>query len=273
MSEASNPLDCAEARRFLASRQDGELGPVETRRLETHLTACAACRSEADAIAALSAALRDPSLVFLPPPDFRVRMPGSPSGRAGRALPLAAAFVVGALLALAAVRILAPGAGEPVAREVVAAQIRASLTGHVEDVESTDRHTVKPWFSGKIPYAPPVVDLAAEGYPLVGGRIDYVAGRTVAVLVYGRRQHRIGVYVWPSGSPPDWPSASPAEWPSGSPPGLSGSGGSRDGAAPDENGFHVLRRSSAGMDWWIVADVDRADLERFADLLARRAAA
>ena len=245
MSETSSPLDCAEARRLLGLRQDGELGPLEALRLEKHVSGCDACSREANALAAISAAMRDPGLVFSPPAGFDVSVPRSPRRAWRVALPIAASFVAGSLLTLAAV--FSDRARNPVAREIVAAQIRASFPGHLTDVLSSDRHTVKPWFSGKIPFSPPVVDLSVEGFPLEGGRLDYVAGRTVAVLVYRRRQHLIGVYVWPSDR------ESP-------------------GPAPDENGFHVLRRTSAGMTWWIVSDVDLADLRHFADLLREKTA-
>ena len=85
--------------------------------------------------------------------------------------------------------------------ELVAGYLRVAMSEHAVDVASSDRHTVKPWFAGRIDYAPPVHDLTAEGFPLVGGRLDVVDGRKVAVLVYRRNQHRVALTLWPASSP------------------------------------------------------------------------
>jgi len=123
--------------------------------------------------------------------------------------------------------------------ELVASHVRALQIGPLIEVASSDRHTVKPWFQGRLDYAPPVPDLAEDGFPLAGGRIDHVRGSAVAALAYHRRQHVIDVFVWPATSslPPQ---------------------------AAVQRGFSVLHWSDGAMQVWAVTDAERAELERFA---------
>jgi anti-sigma factor RsiW len=116
------------------------------------------------------------------------------------------------------------------------------MPGHLIDVASTNQHTVKPWFNGRLDLSPAVPNLDTAGFPLLGGRLDYVQGRPVAVVVYGRRQHVINVYSWPEPAP-------------GSP---------RLGAF-DERGYHLLEWRTGDLDVWAVSDLNRAELQRFAD--------
>jgi anti-sigma factor RsiW len=239
---------CAEARRLIGLRHDNELDAFESIRVERHLAACESCRNQARSIDLLGSALRDRSLVFDLPEGFAPRAPVSSRGRGARlALPIAASLLAGSLLTLGGLRLVSrTGVSEQsVARDVVAAQIRANLPGHLTDVVSSDRHTVKPWFSGKIDYSPPVFDLSDSGFPLEGGRLDYVGGRTVAALVYRRRQHILGVYVWPAA-------------------------GSSEPASSTENGFHVLAWTAGGMAFWAVSDIDPTELARLAALIRER---
>lgn len=130
----------------------------------------------------------------------------------------------------------APAADGAFVDELVASHIRAQISGRDIDVISTDRHTVKPWFNGRIDYAPPVEDFAAQGFPLVGGRLDYVGRERVAVLVYHFRKHVIDLYVFPSGTP-----GKPGEGQQGATPRVS-------------DGYALLRWQAAGMTWWAVTD-------------------
>jgi anti-sigma factor RsiW len=127
--------------------------------------------------------------------------------------------------------------------------VRSLQFNHLSDVISTDRHTVKPWFDGKLDFAPPVVDLAQQGYPLVGGRLDYLNGRAVAVMVYRYKLHPINLYVWP---------------------------GNDAGAPPpriyEQQGYHLAHWSAAAMNYWAITDAGEAELNGFiTDLLAHPA--
>jgi anti-sigma factor RsiW len=127
-----------------------------------------------------------------------------------------------------------------IAREIVSSHVRSLIGDHLLDVPSTDRHNVKPWFNGKLDYSPDVKDFASEGFPLIGGRVDYVDNRPVAALVYKRRQHVINVFVWPSGSPMETPEA--------------------------VNGFNMVAWNKAGLDYCAISDVNRQELSQFGDL-------
>lgn len=161
-----------------------------------------------------------------------------------RAFALAAAFAAVALvswdLALLAAR---PGAEELVARDLVTAHVRSLMSeGHLNDVASSDKHTVKPWFAGKLDFAPPVQDLANAGFALTGGRLDYVNGRAVAALTYRYRQHVVNVFVWPAAVAQD---AAPIE--------------------TSRQGYSLLHWRRGGMTYWAVADVSPGQLAPLAE--------
>ncbi|MDP9205804.1 MAG: anti-sigma factor [Gemmatimonadota bacterium] len=125
--------------------------------------------------------------------------------------------------------------------ELVDAHVRSLLPDHLLDVVSTDRHTVKPWFAGKTDIAPPVVDLSDNGFPLLGGRLDYVDGHSAAVLAYGRRLHTINVFVWRTTT-----------------------GESREGSF-DVRGYSLLHWTKGGLSYWAVSDAAQSELEAFRD--------
>lgn len=157
-------------------------------------------------------------------------------------VPLGASFACGALLAVSVVT-WRGGAGDEEAMEqqVVASHVRSLMPGHITDVASTDQHTVKPWFTGKLDYAPPVVDLAAQGFPLIGGRLDYLQDRPVAALVYQRRGHTINVFVLP----------------------LRDTRAARS-APGTQHGYQLARWERAGMRFWAVSDISRDEMQKFA---------
>lgn len=159
-----------------------------------------------------------------------------------RWLPVGASFACGALLAVSVMTYReADSRNEQIEAQVVASHVRSLMGAHLMDVASTDQHTVKPWFTGKLDYAPPVVDLGADGFPLAGGRLDYLQGRPVAALVYRRRGHTINVFVLPKRgaqrSAPHWVT---------------------------EQGYQVVRWDQADMRFWAVSDLSRDDMQEFA---------
>lgn len=160
---------------------------------------------------------------------------------AGFAMGLACALLVGAWLPRLPL-------GEPLDSDLVADHVRALRVGPLAEVASTDRHTVKPWFQGRLDYAPPVFDFAAEGFPLVGGRIEHVRGDVVAALAYTSDRHVIDLFVWPSEA-------------------------HRAPAISVRRGFNVLHWADGSMQYWVVSDLERARMEHFGQLWRERVAA
>lgn len=171
----------------------------------------------------------------------------SPAQRAWQWRNLGAAFAMGVVLsATLAYFITATRAQDRLAREVVASHVRSLMAAHLADVASSDQHTVKPWFAGKLDFSPPVHDLAAEGFPLIGGRLDYIDGHPAAALIYKHRQHTINVFVWPSDDrAPAPPSTFVAQ------------------------GIHVTGWKSEAMQFWLVSDLNAGELRQFAQRLRK----
>ena len=254
MTESSETIldgDCGKLL-LLQAEFDGELDAAQAAALAEHRAHCAVCRRNETLLAATHGALRratyhraDPELLRAvasrismetpqarrtpPPSRRRVSMPWQ--GLAG--------FGAGAALAAAIVLTLLPVGRPELVRALVDDHVRALQPGHLLDVVSTSQHTVKPWFDGRLDFAPPVKDLAAEGFPLVGGRLDYVHGRTAAVLVYSHGKHVVELFVWPA------------------------SGAEGEPARATHEGYNVLHWTANGMSLSAVSDVEPAGLEEF----------
>jgi anti-sigma factor (TIGR02949 family) len=201
-------MDCPTCEAMVDAYVDGELTTSESAAFERALEGCPECRRRLEAARAMSGLLR--ALPAEPAPDLlrarierelrtisgasRVRLPGVGMRWGAMAASLLVAVSIGWLGGSLV------GQGGRETDELVAGYIRVAMSEHNVDVASSDRHTVKPWFAGRIDYSPPVHDLTPEGFPLVGGRLDVIDGRKVAVLVYRHNQHRIALTLWPSSS-------------------------------------------------------------------------
>jgi len=253
-------MNCSECETLLHALIDGELDAGHSRDVEMHLATCAGCAEKLTAFRAMrqamaAAALKDkasPHLrgrieAMLPLPPARrsphAPMPGQFAGPSRRSF--FGGFAVGTALsaAVAATVVLAVFGGDrerTIADEVVSAHIRSLQPGHLMDVETSDQHTVKPWFDGKVDVAPPVIDLTAEGFTLLGGRLDYIDGEPVASVVYKRRKHVINLFV-------------------------AQRLGAAHGNVTDRTiqGYNVRHWSAGGLDFWAVSDLDPAELDEF----------
>lgn len=232
---------------------DGELAESDTRELQAHLAGCPDCGRFRDERVALRTAIAAQVPKLEAPQLLRARVraalrQASPPARLRPSAPSMAwlALAASALLVVAAGswRLgAAHAASESLASEVLASHVRSLMPGHLSDVVSTDQHTVKPWFDGKLDFSPPVYDYSGRGYPLLGGRLDYLNGRPVAALVYGRRQHLINVFLWPSDGPPS-------------------------GGAPQiRQGYRMLHWTTPEYTYWVASDLGAAELNYFAALL------
>jgi anti-sigma factor RsiW len=260
---------CEDNGLLLHAYADGELDLVRSLEIEEHLKTCTSCARELREQEILRDRIRSANLYHRAPETLRAAMmaheSAGPAPAHGRS-PAAVSELrsvrrrpVLEWLAVAAVILITLGLGvrfipgvltarqrDLVAEELVASHIRSLQPGHLMDVVSTDQHTVKPWFDGKIDFAPPVRDLAEQGYPLIGGRLDYVGGRDVAALVYQLRKHYINVFIWPD----------------------DGKGGNQPEFV-SKQGYNVACMSSGGMRLCGVTDANAEDLRQFMQLLER----
>jgi len=261
-------LNCRETQQLIDAYADGEVDLVRSVELEAHLQDCGSCMQALTSTRAIKDAIRGASLRFEAPKGLESRMVSavrketSHATKAVRTIrrPLlsrtmwaaAAGILFAAVAAFAGWRALnGIGAPDTVADETVSSHVRSLMANHLFDVASTDRHTVKPWFAGKLDYSPTVIDLADRDFPLAGGRLDYISGRPVAALVYRHRKHVINLFEWPVRAG-DFDSNAVL---------MTGS----------LNGYNTVRWSRSGMAYRAVSDVAMADLKQFATEIDRAA--
>jgi anti-sigma factor RsiW len=239
-------VNCPDVDRVIDAYTDDELGPAEAAEVGAHLDVCPACRQRVTARQSLGRLIR--RAPYYTAPD-RLRVAVATARRPARVSPQLLAWAAMVTLAVslgsgAVIRTVrarqAAADTTAVAQDVVASHVRALMGAHLFDVRSTDQHTVKPWFLGKLDFSPPVDDLTPLGFPLVGGRLDYVAGRPVAALVYQRRQHTINVFVWPSSD-----------------------SGETVTDARTLRGFQVRHWTRDSMTFWAVSDLNDTELDQF----------
>jgi mycothiol system anti-sigma-R factor len=250
-------VGCELTHTVLHGYMDGELDAARAADFERHLISCADCVAVLEANESVRSSVQRAGLYERAPKALRQKVQAQVNGTTQpvvlpirnpapwRWLAIAAAVLLALFLGWRLPSLL-PGSGEnALASAVVDAHLRSLQPGHLEDVQSTDQHTVKPWFDGKLDFAPPVQDFVNQGFPLQGGRLDVIRGRTVAVLVYARRKHLVNVFVWPTTEADSEP--------------LSGS----------QLGYHWIDWRKGGMEMYAVSDVSRDDLAELQRLLAQ----
>jgi anti-sigma factor RsiW len=249
-------MNCAECEILLHPLIDGELDAMHAREVEAHATTCAGCAEKLKTLRAMREAMAAADLKETAPASLRGRIEAalpSPSARVitsrkffqpsrrtffgGFAVGSALSAAVAAVLVLAVFR---NDQNQQVADEFVSAHIRSLQAGHLMDVETSDQHTVKPWFNGRVDVAPPVIDLTAQGFTLLGGRLDYIDGEPVASVIYQRRKHVINLFV------------------------AQRLGAKQAGAMAETiQGYNVRHWSEEGLDFWAVSDLAGDELDEF----------
>jgi anti-sigma factor RsiW len=270
-------MNCEEATNLMDGYLDGELDPITSQTIEQHLRECPKCDQAYKIHGSLIHAIGNATPYYKASAELRERIQSSlrdeiaelPTRNVARDtqplfprrqprpraiiwetswnwLALAAAIIFAAIIALTLVpRLQRPEADQFLATQLIASHVRSLMANHLTDVASSDQHTVKPWLDAKLDFAPAVVDLASEGFPLVGGRLDYLDNRTVAALVYQRRKHFINLFVWPAA--PD---------------------ATRTPKIITRQGYQLLHWVDSDFDYWAVSDVNVNDLQTFKEQFA-----
>lgn len=237
---------CGDMHLLIQADVDGELQPAEAARVASHIETCPDCARLQDRLMALSNRLRERLPRHRAPELLRDAVRVKVSGLRSRSrLPTRTWFAGGLSAGLAIAACLALFAVLPrtdtMPDWIVAAHIRGLQPDHLVDVVSTERHTVKPWFAGRLPFSPPVKDLSADGFALAGGRLDYLPGNMAATLVYKRREHVIDLFIWPSSPDED-----------------------RGSGSGIREGYNFSRWQADGMTFWAVSDLNAQELTDFA---------
>lgn len=252
---------CVDREPALNALFDGELDSLNAARVETHVRTCVACSDYLAALAEVRDIIAAATLEEVAPLGLREKIEtlvAAPDASAtaaklpsvGRHLPWLGGGAIGALAASLTLLVATPQASvADLPDQLIAGHIRSLQAAHLTDVLTSDRHVVKPWFNGRIDFSPPVVDLVKQGYPLVGGRLDYIGDQPVAALVYRRRLHTINLFIRPA------------------PPSASASPGT-----VRRHSYNIVHWVAGDLDYWAVSDIDPADLALFRQQFAKATA-
>jgi len=242
---------CVDQELLLGGLVDGELDAANTALLEAHVARCEDCREELDRLHALHNLLRSDGIRHSAPSSLRTRIAALPdlsdkSPSKYRLPGWLAPGLGGALAASLAVVAFTGSMQQQVTMDdqIISGHVRSLQPGHLIDVQTSNQHVVKPWFNGRIDFAPPVPDLVDQGFPLAGGRLDSIDGKTVPALVYKRRLHSVNLFVWPAPDAAD-----------------------RDFV---KDGFAVREWSRNGLRFAAISDIPPAELHRFQQLFVAR---
>jgi mycothiol system anti-sigma-R factor len=268
-------VNCEEIKNLMDAYLDSELDPVTSQRVEQHLGDCPKCEQAYEVETAMAHAISQAAPYYKAPPELRERIQvslreaiGAPASRAATAddsfpvrrpeavrrgvffempwnwLALAAAIAIAAIVASSFLpKLWQPGADQFLATQLIASHVRSLMADHLTDVASSDQHTVKPWLDVKLDFAAPVVDLSGDGFPLIGGRLDYLDNHSVAALVYQRRKHFINLFIWPT-------------------PPVDG----KEQKIVEREGYHLVHWIDGDFTYWAVSDVSVGDLQNFKQL-------
>ena len=275
-------MNCEEIKNLMDAYLDGELDPVTSQKVEQHLRDCPKCEQAYEVETAMAHAISQAAPYYKAPPELRERIQSSLRNEIGakatrngirgsqvmrtRKQPEARATLLGmpwnwlalaAAIALAAIvassflpRLRQPGADQFLATQLIASHVRSLMADHLTDVASSDQHTVKPWLDTKLDFAAPVVDLSGDGFPLIGGRLDYLDNHSAAALVYQRRKHFINLFIWPT---------TPAV--------------SKEQKMVEREGYHLVHWADGDFTYWAVSDVSVDDLQNFQRSFGKQIAA
>ena len=274
-------MNCEEATKLMDGYLDSELDPITSQKIEQHLRECPKCDQAYKIHGSLIRVIGNATPYYKVPAELREQIQSSlrdavgakdkgGSGQPGQLsvprpqgerrpvlsqvpwnwLALAATIMLGALItAVFLPRMRPPNADQFLATQLIASHVRSLMANHLMDVPSSDQHTVKPWLDAKLDFAAPVADLSSQGFPLIGGRLDYLNNHSVAALVYQKRKHFVNLFIWPT-TPEDSTAQTMVE----------------------REGYHLVHWSDGDFTYWAVSDVNPSDLQNFKQLFEQQTA-
>ena len=252
-------MSCHRTQELIHGYLDGELDLARSLELEQHIHECEICARAYRGQTTLRSSLKNDSLYYRAPENLKKRIQSSlrkeartevsSFGFGWRWLTLGASLAFMLLIGLAVWRLVprstSPYGNELLAQEVVSDHVRSlQIPGHLTDVLSSDQHTVKPWFDGKVDFAPAVKDFASQDFRLFGGRLEYLNNRPVATLIYQRRLHYINLFIWPAEQ-----------------------AGSTGEVTIQRQGYNLIYWTGSGMNYWAISDLNSVELHEFAQLV------